>query len=313
MLLRTEKLTKMYGLFRALCDFDITIDKESIVGFVGPNGAGKTTAMRIISTLMPATSGEVYINEVPLKEDLSAARRAIGFVPDYFGVYSAITSTEYLDFYAGLNDVPVNDRKALISDMLELVNLTDKANVNVNSLSRGMKQRLCLARCLLHDPQLLILDEPASGLDPQARADLKYILRALRAEGKAVLISSHILPELGEFCDKVVILNRGKKVADGTIEEISEKIGEKTKLSYVLAGETDFELAVGAARSAGVEGEIIRDGMKLEIEFSGNDEEVADLTRRMVLSGVRVVTVDRTRRTLEQVFLEVIEDAKENK
>ncbi len=313
MLLRTEKLTKMYGLFRALCDFDITIDKESIVGFVGPNGAGKTTAMRIISTLMPATSGEVYINEVPLKEDLSAARRAIGFVPDYFGVYSAITSTEYLDFYAGLNDVPVNDRKALISDMLELVNLTDKANVNVNSLSRGMKQRLCLARCLLHDPQLLILDEPASGLDPQARADLKYILRALRAEGKAVLISSHILPELGEFCDKVVILNRGKKVADGTIEEISEKIGEKTKLSYVLAGETDFELAVGAARSAGVEGEIIRDGMRLEIEFSGNDEEVADLTRRMVLSGVRVVTVDRTRRTLEQVFLEVIEDAKENK
>ena len=313
MLLRTEKLTKMYGLFRALCDFDITIEKESIVGFVGPNGAGKTTAMRIISTLMPATSGEVYINDVPLKEDLSAARRAIGFVPDYFGVYSAITSTEYLDFYAGLNDVPVNDRKALISDMLELVNLTAKADVNVNSLSRGMKQRLCLARCLLHDPQLLILDEPASGLDPQARADLKYILRALRAEGKAVLISSHILPELGEFCDKVVILNRGKKVADGTVDEISEKIGEKTKLTYALAGETDFELAVGAARSAGVEGEIIRDGMKLEIEFSGNDEEVADLTRRMVLSGVRVVTVDRTRRTLEQVFLEVIEDAKETK
>jgi len=259
---------------------------------------------------MPATSGQVFINDAPLTENLSLSRKTIGFVPDYFGVYNAISSVEYLEYYADLNAIPVNDRKTLISDMLELVNLTDKADTNVNSLSRGMKQRLCLARCLLHDPQLLILDEPASGLDPQARADLKYILRALREQGKAVLISSHILPELGEFCDKVIILNKGRKVADGTIEEISEQIGEKTKISYVLIGDEDFELAVGAARSAGVTGEIIRDGMRLEIEFNGGDAEIADLTRRMIVSGVRVVTVDRTRRTLEQVFLEVIDNAK---
>ena len=312
MLLRTEKLTKLYGIFRALNDLDMTIDRESIVGFVGPNGAGKTTAMRIISTLMPAWSGEVYINDEPIWKDVRASRRAIGFVPDYFGVYNAISSVEYLDYYADLNAIPREGRRALISDMLELVNLSDKADTNVNTLSRGMKQRLCLARCLLHDPQLLILDEPASGLDPQARADLKYILRALRDQGKAILISSHILPELGEFCDKVVILNKGKKVADGTIEEISEMIGEKTKISYTLVGDEDFELAVGAARSAGVDGEIIRDGMVLEVEYSGGDAAIADLTRRMVLSGVRIVTVDRTRRTLEQVFLEVIDNDKKS-
>lgn len=313
MLLRTEKLTKLYGIFRALNDLDMTIDRESIVGFVGPNGAGKTTAMRIIATLMPASSGEVYINDEPLRKDVRASRRAIGFVPDYFGVYNAISAVEYLDYYADLNEIPRDGRRALISDMLELVNLSDKADTNVNTLSRGMKQRLCLARCLLHDPQLLILDEPASGLDPQARADLKYILRALRDQGKAILISSHILPELGEFCDKVVILNKGKKVADGTIEEISEKIGEKTKISYTLVGDEDFELAAGAARAAGVDGEIIRDGMVLEVEFSGGDAEISDLTRRMILSGVRIVTVDRTRRTLEQVFLEVIDNDKKSK
>ncbi|MBO7375557.1 MAG: ABC transporter ATP-binding protein [Clostridia bacterium] len=312
MLLRTEKLTKLYGIFRALNDLDMTIDRESIVGFVGPNGAGKTTAMRIIATLMPAWSGEVYINDEPIWKDVRASRRAIGFVPDYFGVYNAISSVEYLDYYADLNSIPRDGRRTLISDMLELVNLSDKAGTNVNTLSRGMKQRLCLARCLLHDPQLLILDEPASGLDPQARADLKYILRALRDQGKAILISSHILPELGEFCDKVVILNKGKKVADGTIEEISEMIGEKTKISYTLVGDEDFELAVGAARSAGVDGEIIRDGMVLEVEYSGGDAAIADLTRRMVLSGVRIVTVDRTRRTLEQVFLEVIDNDKKS-
>ena len=310
MLLRTEKLTKFFGNHCALSGFDAEIDRETIVGFVGPNGAGKTTAMRIISTLMLPSSGEVWVNGLPVGKHIAETRKAIGFVPDYFGVYNAISSREYLDYYADINKIPTEGREKLIADMLELVNLSDKIDANVNTLSRGMKQRLCLARCLLHDPQLLILDEPASGLDPQARADLKYILRALREQGKAVLISSHILPELGEFCDKVIILNKGVKVADGTMEEIDSRIGEKARITYTLLADSDFETAAAVAREFSQTGEIIRDGMTLEIEFSGDDAAVSELTRRMILSGVNVTKVDKTRRTLEQVFLEVIDNDK---
>jgi ABC-2 type transport system ATP-binding protein len=182
----------------------------------------------------------------------------------------------------------------------------------VNKLSRGMKQRLSLARCLLHDPQLLILDEPASGLDPQARADLKYILRALRETGKSVLISSHILPELGEFCDKVIILKQGVKLAEGSIDEISNQLGEKAKISYTLLKEDDFEAAAAIARMFPQTGNIFKNNMTLEIEFSGTDEETAELTRRLVVSGILIVSINRTQKTLEEVFLEVIDDENKN-
>ena len=308
MLLVTDKLTKDFGRFRARDALDMEIGEGSIVGFVGPNGAGKTTAMRIISTLMPQTYGEVYINGFPISRNVMATRKAIGYVPDYFGVYRNISAAEYLDYYADMNRISRQGREQLVSDMLELVNLTDKRDTNVNKLSRGMKQRLCVARCLLHDPQLLILDEPASGLDPQARADLKNILRALRERGKSVLISSHILPELGEFCDKVVILNHGRKLADGSIDEIDAQMDEKAKISYELLNEEDFEIAASVARTSDKTGEMVRDGMKLEIEFSGTDADAVALTKALMLSGVSVVTIGRTRRTLEQVFLEVIDN-----
>ena len=312
MLLRTENLTKYFNAFPALRSLDMTVEEGSIVGFVGPNGAGKTTAMRIISTLMKATAGEVYINDKPITQNIMETRKTIGFVPDYFGVYDAMTAEEYLDFYAGINKINKNERKKLIEDMLELVNLTEKSQSNVNKLSRGMKQRLSLARCLLHDPQLLILDEPASGLDPQARADLKYILRALRETGKSVLISSHILPELGEFCDKVIILKQGVKLAEGSIDEISNQLGEKAKISYTLLKEDDFEAAAAIARMFPQTGNIFKNNMTLEIEFSGTDEETAELTRRLVVSGILIVSINRTQKTLEEVFLEVIDDENKN-
>ena len=310
MLLKTEGLTKLFGNFRALDSLDMTVEKGSIVGFVGPNGAGKTTAMRIMSTLMPASGGEVYINDLPVSRNVMYARKCIGFVPDYFGVYSAINPVEFLEYYADMYKLPKEGRGQLIKDTLELVNLADKTESDVNKLSRGMKQRLCLARCLLQDSELLILDEPASGLDPQARADLKFILRALREQGKSVLISSHILPELGEFCDKVVILNHGKKLAEGSIDEISRLIGEKAKISYTLIKEEDFENAAAVAKTHEKTGDVFRRGNVLEVEFSGTDDEIVGLSKRMYMSGISVLTVGKTQHTLEEIFLEVIDNDK---
>jgi len=308
MLLRTESLTKLYGDFRALNDLSMTVDEGSIVGFVGPNGAGKTTAMRIMVTLMKATSGEVYVDGNALSQDVSAVRRLIGYVPDFFGVYASITAEEYLNFYADANLVPRTGRNELIDSLLALVNLSDKKYADVNLLSRGMKQRLCLARSLLHDPKLLILDEPASGLDAQSRSELKYILKALRNNGKGVLISSHILPELGEFCDRVVILNHGAKVAEGTLDEISAAIGRKAKISFTLVDEAQFEDAAVLLKMNENVGSIFKTGMNLDIEFDGNEEATAALLARLVSGGIKICGVTHTKQTLEQIFLEVIDN-----
>ncbi len=306
MLLRTEELTKCYGTHRALNSLSMSLDNGTITGFIGPNGAGKTTAMRIMVTLMRPTSGEVYINDEAISKSVMDARKIIGFVPDYFGVYAAMSSEEYLDFYADTNNVPKAGRDELIDSLLALVKLSDKKYSDVNQLSRGMKQRLCLARALLHNPQLLVLDEPASGLDPQSRAELKTILVALRNEGKGILISSHILPELGEFCDRVVIMNKGVKVAEGSVDSISEQLGEKAKITYTLIDDSQFDDAVSIFRMNPHVGEIIRDKMTLEVEFKGDDLASSEMLKRLMLSDIKVSEVSKTRLSLEQVFLEVI-------
>ncbi|MCQ2427853.1 MAG: ABC transporter ATP-binding protein [Clostridia bacterium] len=308
MLLRTDNLTKLYKDFRALNGLSMTVDENSIVGFVGPNGAGKTTAMRIIVTLMKATSGEVFVDDIPLSKNIADVRRLIGYVPDFFGVYASITAEEYLNFYADANLVPHEGRNELIDSLLQLVNLTDKKYADVNLLSRGMKQRLCLARSLLHDPKLLILDEPASGLDAQSRSELKYILKALRNNGKGVLISSHILPELGEFCDRVVILNHGSKVAEGTLDEISAAMGRKSKISFTLIDEDRFDDAAVLVKMTGRAGNVFRTGMNLDVEFDGDEEAVAALLYTLVTGGIRICNVSHTKQTLEQIFLEVIDN-----
>lgn len=308
MLLKTESLTKLYGTHKALDSLSMSVSEGSVCGFIGPNGAGKTTAMRIIVTLMRATAGEVFVNDVPVSYDLTGVRKNIGYVPDFFGVYAAMTSEEYLNFYADINRVPTKGRDALIDSMLSLVNLTDKKYADVNQLSRGMKQRLCLARALLHNPKLLVLDEPASGLDAQSRAELKTILSSLRSTGKGILISSHILPELGEICDSVVILNKGRKVAEGTIEDISKQIGEKQKITYTLVNENQFDDAVSILRMNPAVGEIIRDKMNLEVEFNGTEEESSALLRRLMMADIMIAGVNKTKLSLEQLFLEVIEN-----
>jgi len=219
-IVQTRDLTKRYGPFTALHELNMQIDKGAIHGFIGPNGAGKTTTMRILATLLEPTYGEAWVSGYPVMQAPHDVRRHIGYMPDFFGVYDNMKVWEYLDFFAASYNVPQSRRKGMIDDLLALVDLTAKHDSFVDDLSRGMKQRLCLARTLVHEPDLLILDEPASGLDPHARIELRELLKELRRLGKTILISSHILTELAEMCTHIAIIERGTLLLSGSVAEI---------------------------------------------------------------------------------------------
>lgn len=215
-----EELTKRYGKFVALDHMNLHIDKGEIFGFVGPNGAGKTTTMSIMCGLLKATSGKVTIDGVDALGRPADVKRKIGYVPDFFGVYDNLKVMEYMDFYGSMYGMSKREVENVADKYLELVALQDKKDEFVDSLSRGMKQRLCVARALIHDPELLVLDEPSSGLDPRSRHDMKNILRDLKEMGKTIVISSHILPELSEMCTSIGVIDHGKIVASGSVDEI---------------------------------------------------------------------------------------------
>jgi ABC-2 type transport system ATP-binding protein len=217
---QTQHLTKRYNNFTALSDLNLSIEKESIYGFIGPNGAGKTTTMRILATLLEPTEGQAWVSGYSVTQKPMEVRRRIGYMPDFFGVYDNMKVWEYLDFFAAAYKVPPDKRRVMIGDLLALVDLSAKRDAFVEELSRGMKQRLCLARTLVNEPDLLILDEPASGLDPHARIELRELLKELRSLGKTILISSHILTELAEMCTHVAILERGKLLVSGGVSDI---------------------------------------------------------------------------------------------
>ncbi len=219
-IVETEDLTKRYGTFTALQALNLSIERGSIHGFIGPNGAGKTTTMRILATLLEPTSGQAWVSGYPVTEEVHEVRRKVGYMPDFFGVYDNMKVWEYLDFFAAAYHVPQARRKGMIDDLLALVDLNVKKDSFVEELSRGMKQRLCLARTLVHEPDLLILDEPASGLDPHARIELRELLKELRALGKTILVSSHILTELAEMCTHVAIIERGNLLVNGSVQDI---------------------------------------------------------------------------------------------
>ena len=205
-----KNLVKRYGKFTAVDSLNMEISEGHIFGFVGANGAGKTTTMRIVAGLLKPTSGNIAVDGMDIYNNPREVKRKIGYMPDFFGVYDNLKVDEYMDFYAGVYGVPYRERRQISDQLLELVDLIHKRDFYVDSLSRGMKQRLCLARSLIHDPKLLILDEPASGLDPRARVEMKNILRELKNMGKTILISSHILSELAELCTVIGIIDHGK-------------------------------------------------------------------------------------------------------
>ncbi len=308
----TRGLVKRYGDHLAVAGVDLVVGPGEIYGLVGPNGAGKTTTMKILATLMAPTSGEAFVTGIPIDADPIEVRRRIGYMPDFYGVYDDLRVWEYLDFFGRCYGVAANRRPAMIGELREIVGLAEKRDQYVESLSRGMRQRLCLAHTLVHDPALLILDEPASGLDPRARVEMREILRELRAMGKTILVSSHILPELGEMCTGVAIIDRGQLLRAGPIHEIERSLRATALLRIDVLGD---DQAVTAAREwlttdprVGEVLDVARtadDNARLEVPFDGAPAAQADLLGAMVAAGHRVVGFAQATSDLEEIFLKV--------
>jgi ABC-2 type transport system ATP-binding protein len=307
----TRGLVKRYGDELAVNGVDLVVGRGEIFGLVGPNGAGKTTTMRILATLLAPTAGEALVTGISVRADPIEVRRRIGYMPDFYGVYDDLRAWEYLDFFARCYGVPARRRATVIAELLEIVGLAHKRDAYVESLSRGMRQRLCLAHTLVHDPALLILDEPASGLDPRARVEMREILRELRGMGKTILVSSHILPELGEMCTGVAIIDHGRVLLSGTMAEIESSLRATALLRIDIAGEraqvdaavewlgTDRRVAsVLAIEQIGGRG-------RLEVSFDGGSDAQADLLRAMIGAGHRVAGFSQATTDLEEIFLQV--------
>jgi len=309
MMLKIENLVKRYGAFLAVDHLNLELEKGDIYGFVGPNGAGKTTTMRIVSTLLEATSGTVLVDGINIAENPVSVRGKIGYMPDFFGVYDNLKVDEYMDFYGSCYGLSKLERSRRTDELLELVDLRDKKNEYVDTLSRGMKQRLCLARSLIHNPELLILDEPASGMDPRARIEMKGILKTLRNMNKTILISSHILHELAELCTKIGIIERGKLVFSGEIQDIMRRITGRTLLKITLL--SDVEKAVTLLREQPLVEDISGEDNTLEVSFSGSDQDIAVLMRLLVSHGIPVLTFSKEEGNLEAVFLEVTKNVEQ--
>lgn len=303
-MIRVEGLSKQYGKLQALKDVTFKIDEGSIFGFVGPNGAGKTTAMKVLATLMRPTAGQAFIDGIDVIKYPKKVRQVMGYMPDFFGVYDRLKVTEYLDFYASCYRIPETSRKGILSDLLELVDLSHKADAYVDSLSRGMKQRLCLARSLVHDPRVLILDEPASGLDPRARVEMRELLRELKGMGKTIIISSHILPELAELCTHVGIIEAGGLVAVGTVEEINGQLSND-RLIQVRVRTGQAEVLPVIQEHPGVAAVTETADGVLQVSFSGDQAQQAELLRSLVVAGVPVVSFAETSNSLEDLFMRI--------
>ncbi|MCR2820897.1 ABC transporter ATP-binding protein [Lederbergia panacisoli] len=297
-------LTKKYGSFTALDSLTINIDKGIVFGVVGHNGAGKSTAFSILATLLSPTSGTARINGASVTQEPEKVRKQIGYMPDFFGVYDHLRVSEYLDFYGASYSISARDRAILIPQLLDLVNLTEKENSYVDVLSRGMKQRLCLARSLIHDPDVLILDEPASGLDPRARVEMREILRELKNMGKTILISSHILPELSEMCDEIGVINKGQLVAHGTVADIQQQL-QADKVIVVTLNE-QIEKAVSFFEDDPAVSRISRiDNNTIQFQYSGDEESQVILLRKAILAELPILSFKQLESNLEDVFMEI--------
>lgn len=302
-MIEIRELTKTYGQFTALNRLDMTIDKGTVFGFVGPNGAGKSTTMSILATLLIPTSGSAKVGGYEVTEHPKEVRKLIGYMPDFFGVYDNFKTTEYLDFYGASYGISRPERLKLIPQLLELVNLSEKADFYVDSLSRGMKQRLCLARCLVHDPELLILDEPASGLDPRARIEMREILKELKSMGKTIIISSHILPELAEMVDEIGVIENGTLLAKGKVNDIQQRM-RANRVLHIRTMEREAE-AVAFLKDLPLVTLVLHDELGIRVHFGGRDEEQWELLKLLVAGGYKVLSFNEAQTDLEDVFLEI--------
>ncbi len=302
-MLQIDHLNKSYGKFQAVSDLTLHIPQGDLFGFVGPNGAGKTTTIRIVCGLMKPNSGNVVINGVNALAHREEIKKQIGYVPDFFGVYDNLKVKEYMDFYGSMYRMNSREIEKIADDLLELVNLSDKKEVFVDTLSRGMKQRLCVARALIHNPALLVMDEPNSGLDPRARVEMKELLLNLKSMGKTIVISSHILSELSEMCNSIGIMDQGHLVAAGHIEDIMEGVfgGDKLIITLEEGRETALRIASEHVKvkveSAGEH--------ELKLSHTMTKQEIAKMVGTMIANDVVVTGFHKQEGSLESLFMRV--------
>lgn len=301
-MIQLSNFHKRYGEFVAVENLSMSIPAGELFGFIGPNGAGKSTTIRFLATLLQATGGEGIINGHSVTKDPLGVRKCVGYMPDNFGVYDGMRVWEFLDFFAVAYQIPRAKRKQVIGDVLELLDLMHKRDDFVNGLSRGMKQRLCVAKTLVHDPPLLILDEPSSGLDPRARLEFKALLKELRRMGKTILISSHILSELADTCSSIGIIERGQLLMHGSIDEVYRRI-RRNRIIEIRVHDGQHELAMRIVRNTPAVRDVQTERGYLVVELEGDDEAVANLHDEFVRQKIRLRSFNDKDPTLEDVFM----------
>jgi ABC-2 type transport system ATP-binding protein len=301
-MIQLENVTKKYGELKAVDSLNLTVQEGEIFGFIGPNGAGKTTTIRMLATLLRPTTGKIRIAGIDPEVHPEEVRRIIGYMPDQFGVYPDLAVWEYLDFFGAAYEIPAQQRPRLIHDVLELTDLIGKKFDLVEALSRGMKQRLCLAKTLLHDPSLLLLDEPASGLDPRARVEIRELLKELKKMNKTILISSHILAELSDFCTSIGIIERGQLVVAGSIAEIEARINFARL--YRLTALDPLHSIEQFLKQIGIE-QVEMNTNYVEFACNKTDEEIATILQSLVAQSFRITSFQPVSANLEDLFMKI--------
>jgi ABC-2 type transport system ATP-binding protein len=300
---QTIGLTRSYGQILALNSLDLTVFKGDLFGFIGSNGAGKTTTLRILATFLTPTAGQAIVLGHDVVREADAVRHVIGYMPDFFGVYKDMEVTEYLDFFGACYKIPTTQREKTVNDVLELVGLTEKKGTLIGALSRGMQQRLGLARVLIHDPQVLLLDEPASGLDPRARIEMMAILQELQRMGKTIIISSHILSELQTLCNRVAIIEKGKLIYSGPVQGVRDQMATGRIVWVRVKTDQDQAIQLLKARSEVTEA-VTSDG-QIKVTLADHDSDHSIIAETLVQGGARVLEVREDELGLEEVFLRV--------
>jgi ABC-2 type transport system ATP-binding protein len=300
---QTTALTRVYGSMIALNALTLTVNRGDLFGFIGSNGAGKTTTLRILATFLAPSGGKAEVLGHDVVHDADRVRHIIGYMPDFFGVYKDMEVTEYLDFFGACYKIPSAQREKTVNDVLELVGLSEKKGSLIGALSRGMQQRLGLARVLIHDPQLLLLDEPASGLDPRARIEMMAILQELQRMGKTIIISSHILSELQTLCNRVAIIEKGKLIYSGPVQGVRDQMSAGQV--YWVKVATDTDQAMQMLKSRPEVSEISRVDGQMKVTLTSHDTDPSFLADTLVRGGAKVTGLWEDELGLEEVFMRV--------
>lgn len=304
-MIQLRRLFRFFGNTRAVDDVSFEVNAGQVFGFIGPNGAGKTTTMRILSTLDLPDYGDALVDGYSVINDPDRVRRRLGFMPDDFGTYPNMSCLEYLDFFARSYGLIGRERMQSIRHTLGYTGLDKIADKPVQGLSKGMRQRLCLGRAMIHDPAVLILDEPANGLDPRARIELRQMVLGLAAEGKALLVSSHILSELGEMCSALGIIERGRMIVSGTVDEIRNRLKPHLDMQATVISNPEQAVSWLSAQPGVSQVQKVESVLRFQLDGSATQPEIARLLRAMVSAGIEVVEFNTVGRTLEDVFLHI--------